>query len=209
MPGAPKQTIPQAVGMLPTVVVSQVKSGAIPDAAANDCEPTIQVTPAPWFVTFPGTTRSTVAVVPVQLNAVMREFATAFWKLAVMRISTYCTVGFAPTPDITSLILAMWKTARAGGGWITTSNTVSMMTQRHTASPSKEARGSRRRAFDVNRTLVREGTEVTVPASLSECRRNTSTSGRLGFDRRGGVPPPGVFLLCRASRAGARPFTTL
>src|SRR5262249_10492285 len=118
MPGAPKQTIPQAVGSLPTVVVPQVKSGAIPDAAANDCEPTIQVTPAPWFVTFPGTTRSTVAVVPVQLNAVMREFATAFWKLAVMRISTYCTVGFAPTPDITSLILAMWTTVRAGAGWM-------------------------------------------------------------------------------------------
>ena len=50
--------------------------------------------------------RRTVAVVPVQSNAVSRVFPTKFWNPESMRISTNCTVGSPVIPDITSLMCA-------------------------------------------------------------------------------------------------------
>ena len=64
----------------------------------------IHFTPAPWFVTLRGTSSRTWWLVPSQLKAVRRVFVTAFWKGPSMLISTYCTVGSAPTPDMTSLM---------------------------------------------------------------------------------------------------------
>src|SRR5690349_16891414 len=97
MPGAPQQTMPQGVGMLPD---GHVKSGTMPPIGLLDAM--IQGTPGPLFATLPGTIRRSCRMLPSQLKAASSELATAFWNDAPIRITTYWAAGSPPAPDMTS-----------------------------------------------------------------------------------------------------------
>src|SRR2546422_1437380 len=123
MPGAPQQIWPQGAN----IPGGNEKSGVTPVAAAQLEVPMVQRSPAPPLQTSRETSRSTLTAVPSQLKAVRRVCETAVWAPASILISTYCAVGSPLSPDITSSIFEMWKTAQLVPACRSTSNETTRM----------------------------------------------------------------------------------
>src|SRR3989442_9730057 len=115
MLGAPQHTMPQGGG----IPGEKGYSGVIPDAAANVTAsglPMIQRRPAMALGTLLAAMRSSCVAVLLASHAhtVSRVRATWFCAPESMRISTYCTFGSPPAPDITSSMRARWNAAGVG-----------------------------------------------------------------------------------------------